>query len=149
MLKQKLQEELKNSMLARDELKTSTLRLVISAVNYYEIQKGGAGYEATDEDVLEVINREAKKRNESIEMFKQANRTDLVDKETRELEILKTYLPKQLNEEEIIKLVEQAISQTGAKTISDMGKVMGALMPQVKGKADGGLVSKIVKEKLI
>lgn len=155
MLKQKLQEELKQSMLAKDGIKTSTLRLVLSALNYYEIQKtclpagrGGAGYEATDEDVLEVITREAKKRKESIEMFQKANRMELVEKETKELNILQTYLPQQISEDEINKLVEEAITQTGAKTIADMGKVMGALMPKVKGKADGSLVSKIVKEKL-
>ncbi len=148
MLKQKLREELKQSMLARDELKTSVFRMVLSAINYYEIQKGGAGYEATDEDVILVIQKEGKQHNDSIEQFKNAGRQELVDKETKELEILKKYLPKQTSEEEIKKLVEETISQTGAKSIQDMGKVMSALMPKLKGKADGGLVSKIVKEKL-
>ena len=146
--KQQLQEKLKESMLARDELRTSVLRLLLSAINYYEIQKGGAGYEATDEDVLSVIQKEAKQRNESIEQFKNAGRQELVDKETKELEILKTYLPAQMSEEEIKKLVIEAISQTGATTVVDMGRVMGALMPKVKGKADMGMVSKLVKEKL-
>jgi len=148
MNKKKLQEELKQSMLARDELKTSVLRMVLSAINYYEIGKGGAGYEATDEDVTAVIQKDAKQHNDSIEQFKNAGRQDLVDKETRELEILKNYLPQQMSEEEIKKLVEEAISQTGASSIQEIGKVMGALMPKVKGKADGGLVSKIVREKL-
>lgn len=148
MDKQKLQEELKKSMLARDELKTSVLRLLLSAINYYEIQKGGAGYEATQEDVLTVIQNQAKQRRDSIEEFKKANRQELVDKETKELEILNTYLPAQMGEEEITKLVKEAISQTGATTMADIGKVMGALMPKVKGKADGNLVSKIVREKL-
>lgn len=148
MDKQKLQEELKQSMLAKDEVKTSVLRMVLSAINYYEIQKGGAGYEANEEDVMSVIQKDAKQHSDSIEQFKNAGRQDLVDKESEELEILKQYMPAQMNEEEIKKLVEGAISQTGAKTIQDMGKVMGALMPKLKGKADGGLVSKIVKEKL-
>jgi len=148
MQKKDLQEELKQSMLARDELKTSVLRMVLSAINYYEIQKGGAGYEATDEDVLTVIQKEAKQHNDSIEQFKNAGRQDLVDKETKELEILKQYMPEQMNEEEIKKLVEETISQTGAKGMQDIGKVMTALMPKLEGKADGGLVSKIVKEKL-
>ena len=148
MTKQKLQEELKQAMLARDVLKTSVLRLLLSAINYYEIQKGGAGYEATDEDVLQVIQKEAKQRRDSIEEFKKANRPELVEKESKELEMLQVYLPQQMSEEEIRTLVKEAINQTGAKTMAEMGKVMGALMPKIKGKADGGLVSKIVKEEL-
>lgn len=148
MLKQKLQEELKQSMLARDVLKTSVLRMLLSALNYYEIQKGGAGYEATDEDILAVTQKEAKQRRDSIEEFKKANRPELVEKEAKELEMLQVYLPQQMSEEEIKVLVKEAINQTGAKTIVEMGKVMGALMPKVKGKADGGLVSKIVRENL-
>jgi len=148
MLKQKLKEELKQSMLARNVLKTSVLRLLLSAINYYEIQKGGAGYEATDEDVLSVIQKEAKQRRDSIEEYKKAARQELVDKETKELEMLQDYLPQQMSEDEIKSLVKEAINQTGAKTIAEMGKVMGALMPKVKGKADGGMVSRIVRESL-
>jgi len=148
MLKQKLKEELRQSMLARTELKTSVLRMLLSALNYYEIQKGGAGYEATDEDVLVVIQKEAKQRRDSIEEFKKANRQDLADKEIKELEMLQVYLPAQMGEEEIKSLVKEAINQTGAKSIAEMGRVMGALMPKVKGKADGGMVSKIVRESL-
>ena len=148
MLKQKLQEELKQAMLSRDVLKTSVLRLLLSAVNYYEIQKGGAGYEATDEDVMSVIQKEVKQRKDSIEQFKNANRQELVDKETKELEMLQVYLPAQMDEQEIKKLVIEVIKETNAKSIQDIGKVMGVLMPKTKGKADGGLVSKIVKEEL-
>ena len=148
MERMKLQEELKQAMLSRDVLKTSVLRMLKSAITYYEIQKGGAGYEATDEDVLSVIQKEAKQRRDSIEEFKKANRQELVDKETKELKMLQVYLPQQMSEEEIKSLVKEAISQTGAKTIAEMGKVIGALMPKVKGKADGGLVSKIVRESL-
>lgn len=148
MLKQKLQEELKQSMLAKDSLRTSVLRMLLSALNYYEIQKGGAGYEATDEDVLAVIQKEAKQRRDSIEEFKKANRPELVEKEEKELEMLQVYLPQQMSEEEIKTLVNEAISQTGAKTMADIGKVMGTLMPKVKGKADGNIVSKIVREEL-
>lgn len=147
-LKSKLREELKQAMLSKDVLKTSVLRLLLSSLNYYEIQKGGAGYEATDEDVLSVIQREAKQRRDSIEEFKKANRTDLVDKETKELEMLQAYLPQQMGEEEIKKLVIEAIKETNTKGIADIGRVMGALMPKVKGRADGSLVSKIVKENL-
>ena len=148
MLKQQLKDELKQSMLARDSVKTSVLRMVISAIGYYEIQKGGAGYEATDEDVLSVIQKEAKQHKDSIEQFKNGGRDELVEKEEGELKILEGYLPEQMGEDEIRKLVTEAIAQTGASSAADMGKVMGALMPKTKGKADGSLVSKIVREQL-
>ena len=148
MLKQQLRDELKQAMLAKNADKTSVLRMLISAIGYYEIQKGGAGYEATDEDVLSVIQKEVKQRKDSIEQFEKANRTDLSDKEKKELEMLLVYLPQQMNEEEIKKLVIEAIAQTEAKSMADIGKVMGTLMPKVKGKADGGMVNKIVREKL-
>lgn len=148
MLKQKLQEELKQAMLARDELKKSVLRMLLSAINYYEIQKGGAGYEATEEDVLSVIQKEAKQRKDSIEQFKAGNRQDLVDKETKELELLQAYLPAQMSEEEIKKLVIEAIRQTSAKSMQDMGKIMSIVMPKLKGRADGALVSQLVKQGL-
>lgn len=148
MQKQKLQEALKQSMLAKDILKTSVLRLLLSAINYYEIQKGGAGYSATDEDVLAVIQKEAKQRKDSIEQFSAAGRQELADKETKELEMLQKYLPAQMAEDEISEIVKQTIREIGATTIADIGKVMGALIPKTKGKADGSLVSKIVKEKL-
>lgn len=167
MLKKDLQNELKQSMLAKDELKTSVLRLLLSAINYYEIQKGtelwqrasspaseadrrgGAGYQASDEDVVAVIQKEAKQRKDSIEQFSNAGRKELAQKEEKELEMLQKYLPEQMDGEEIKKLVQQAISQTGATSVAEIGKVMGALMPKVKGKADGNLVSKIVREELV
>src|SRR3989344_4606266 len=124
MLKQKIQEDLKQSMLAQDELKTSVLRLLKSAIGYYEINAGGAGYEATDEDVLTVINKEAKQRRDSIEQYTAGRRQDLADKEKKELAILLKYLPEQMSEEEIRKLVDEAVSQTSAASIQDMGKVM-------------------------
>lgn len=148
MTKQQLKDQLKESMLAKDELRTSVLRFVLSGITYYEINKGGAGYEATDEDVMAVIQKEVKQRRDSIEQFENAGRQDLADKEKAELTILQTYLPAQMGEEEVRKLVEEAVATTGATTQQDMGKVMGALMPKVKGKADVGLVSRLVKEAL-
>ncbi len=103
MTKENLQNELKGSMLSKDELKTSVLRLLLSAINYYEIQKGGAGYSASEEDVLTVIQQQVKQRKDSIEQFKNAGRQELADKETKELEILQKYLPAQMSEEEIKK----------------------------------------------
>ncbi|HET9947248.1 MAG TPA: GatB/YqeY domain-containing protein [Patescibacteria group bacterium] len=148
MTKANLQQQLKDAMFAKDELKKSVLRMLLSAITYYEINKGGAGYEASEEDVMAVIQNQVKQRKDSIQQFEQAGRQELADKEKQELELLQTYMPAQLGEEEIKKLVEEAITSTGATSQQDMGKVMGALMPKVKGKADGTLVSTIVKESL-
>lgn len=148
MSKKDLQDQLKQSMLARDTLKTSVLRMLLSAIGYLETNKGGVGYKATDEDVLSAIQKEVKQHKDSIEQFKNANRQDLVDKETKELEILQKYLPAQMDETEIKQLVDQTVAQTGAANPSDMGKVMNALMSKIKGRADGGLVSRLVKEAL-
>src|SRR3989344_6452122 len=131
MLKDKIQGDLQEAMIARDELRLSTLRMLKSGIQYFEIQKG-AGYEVTDEDVIEVIGREIKKRKESIELYKKGGREELAQKEEQELQILKAYLPEQIPEDEIRKLVEEAIAQTGASGMQDMGKVMGMLMPKVK-----------------
>jgi len=102
-----------------------------------------------DEELIEVISSEVKKRKEAILEFERGKRKDLAKKEKAEMKILQNYLPEQFSEEEIRKLIEEAIKKTGAKEIKDMGKVMSELMPKVKGKADGSLVSKIVKEVLI
>lgn len=147
MTKADLQNELKQSMLAKMAEKTSVLRMLISAISYFEINKG-AGYTATDEDVMNVIQSEAKKRRDSIEQYTSANRPELAEKEQSELVLLQEYLPEQMGEEEVRKLVTNAVNQTGATSASDMGKVMSVLMPQVKGKADGGVVSKLVREAL-
>jgi uncharacterized protein len=147
-LKSKIQEELKQAMLAQDTVRTSVIRMLKSAIGYYEIQKGGAGYTANDEDVLAVVQKEAKQRRDSIEEFKKAGRQELAEKEQKELEILQKYLPEQLSEQALTVLITQTIKELGVTSIQDMGKVMAALMPKVKGKADGGSVSKIVKESL-
>jgi uncharacterized protein YqeY len=148
MLKDQIQSDLKTAMIAKNEEGLSTIRMLKSALQYFEIQKGGAGYEATDEDVIEVVGREIKKRKEAIEMYEKGGRAELAEKESRELELLKGYLPQQLSEEEIRDIVKNAISQTGASSIQEMGKVMGAIMPLTKGKADGQVFSQIVRENL-
>lgn len=148
MTKAELKEELKKSMLAKDTEKTSVLRMVISALGYYEIEKGGAGYEASEEDVESVLQKQVKQRRDSVEQFQAGNRADLVEKESKEIAMLEVYLPAQMGEDEVRKLVKEAVAQTGATSAADMGKVMGALMPKTKGKADGGLVSKLVREQL-
>ncbi len=147
-LKQKIQDDLKAAMIAKAELTLSVIRMLKSAIQYYEIQKGGAGYEATDEDVLTILSREIKARKESIDLYEKGDRKELADKEKRELEILNTYLPTQMSDDEVRELVKKAVIESGAKTIQEMGKVMTILMPQVKGKADGTLVSNLVREAL-
>lgn len=148
MLKDKIQDDLKSAMISKDEEKLSTIRMLKSAIQYFEIQKGGSGYEATDEDVVEVIGREVKKRKESIVLYEKGERQELADKEKREMNFLSQYMPAQLSNEEVEKLVEEAISQTNASSMQDMGKVMGMLSPKIKGKADGGIVSSLVRERL-
>jgi len=102
----------------------------------------------TEEEILEVISSEAKKRKDAIDEFRKGGRDDLVEKEKRELEILKKYLPEQMNEEQIKKEAKKAIEEVGASGPQEMGKVMGVLMPKLKGRAEGGMVSKIVQELL-
>lgn len=148
MLKDKLQDDMKAAMIAHDETKLSTIRMLKSAIQYYEIQKGGAGYEATNEDVIDVIGKEIKKRKESIELYKQGNRPEAAQKEADELQVLESYLPEQMSEDEVRLLVKDAIDQTGASSPQDMGKVMSILMPKVKGKADSTMVSNVVRESL-
>lgn len=147
-MKDKIQEDLKHAMIDKAEEKLSTIRMLKSAIQYFEIQKGGAGYEATNEDVIDVVGREIKKHKESIALYEKGGRQELADKEKREMEVLQTYMPEQLSENDINKLVDEAISQTNASSIQDMGKVMGVLSPKIKGKADGGAISLIVRNKL-
>lgn len=143
MLKQTLHDDLDNSLREKNTVKTSTLRMLLSSIGYFEIDKG-KDYDASDQDILDVLQKEVKKRHEAIEMYNKGNRPELAQKETDEMKILQSYLPKQMNEEEITKLVKDAIAKTGATTKQDMGKVMAVLMPLVKGKADGSTVSRIV-----
>lgn len=148
MRKQQLRDELKNAMLAKDTQKTSVLRMLLSDLTYFEIQKGGANYEASEEDVLAVLQRQVKQRKDSIEQFRRANRLDLAEKEEAELVLIQTYLPPQMSEGDIREAVKEAIAKTQATSLSDMGKVMGTLMPTLAGKADGGTISSIAKELL-
>ena len=147
MLKQKIQDDLQEAMKAKDAARLSAIRMLKSAIQYYEIQKG-AGYQATDEDVMDVVGREIKKRKESIELYKQGGREESAASEQAEVEILSSYLPQQMSEEEVRTLVVETVKQTGATTMQDMGKVMEALIPKTKGKADGTLISNLVREEL-
>lgn len=146
----KILADLKDSMKAREERRTLVLRSLKSAILEKEItqRKGGERSEITDEIAVEVITKSAKQRRDSIEQYRGANRQDLAEVEEQELKIIEEYLPKQLEKAEIEAIVDGAIAKTGAASMADMGKVMGVVMPQVKGKADGKLVNAVVKERL-
>jgi uncharacterized protein YqeY len=116
-----------------------------SALNYEFIAKQ---HKLSQEEELVVVGREAKRRKDAIEAYEKAGAADRAEREKKELAILEEYLPEQMSDEELVKVVEEAIAQTGAKAISDMGKVMGAVMAKVQGRADGGRVSLLVKTKL-
>lgn len=145
MLIDNLQSDLKQAQLARDEVRVLTLRLLLSEIKNTQIQKGN---ELSDAEIISVIQKEAKKRRESIESFKNGGRDDLAQKEEAELVLLQTYLPAQLSAEELTKIVEEAITELGVTSKQDMGKVMGIVMNKVAGRADGGLISQLVKERL-
>lgn len=144
-LTEQLQNEVKQALKAKDELKKSTLRLLLSSVSYARIEKGD---QLTDDEVREVLTREAKHRRESIESAERADRPDIAEKERAELEIISQYLPKQLGEAEIEAIAKEVIDEVGAADVKDRGKVMGPLMQRVRGKADGKLVNQVV-EKLL
>lgn len=152
-LKEKIQQELTEAIKKREELKASVLRLLTAAILNKEKEKRYKLKEEkdtplTDEEVVEVITSEVKKRKEAILEYEKGQRQELADKEKKEAEILQAYLPEQLSEDEIKKIVKEAINQTSAKDLKDMGRVMAALMPRIKGRAEGGTVSNIVKELL-
>ena len=147
MLEQ-IQNDLRESLKNKDEIKVSTLRLLIGAIKNFAIEKESTSYIPTDEEIVEVIRKEAKKRKESIEQFEAGGRNELVEKETKELQILESYLPAQMSEKEVEKIIEQKIQELGATSAAEIGKVMGTLSQELKGKADMGFVSSIVRKKL-
>ncbi len=144
-LKEQIMQDMKEAMKSKDSLKVSTLRLLISEIKNKEIEKRG---ELSDDEILAVIQKAVKQRKESIEKYKEAGRTDLAEKEEKELKILESYLPQPLSKEELEAIIEEAIKETGATTPKDMGKVMKVVMPKVRGRADGKLVNQMVREKL-
>lgn len=171
MLKQQIKTDTTEAQKIGNELVVGTLRMLLASVitkekeKRYKISKdpstslraGKPNFNEeelikksvlTDEEIIEVISSEIKKRRDAIVLYEKGNRQELADKEKKEIEILKKYLPEQLSEEELKKLVEESISKTGAKEIKDMGRIMADLMPKVKGKADNSEISKIVKELL-
>jgi uncharacterized protein len=144
-LTEQLQADMKTAMRDGDAQRRDTLRMVISAAQNAAKEKREP---LSDEEALAVITKQVKTRRESIKAYRDAGRDDLADKEQSEIEVLQPYLPEQMGEAEIRALVVEAVSATGATSARDMGKVMGALMPRVKGRADGALVSRLVNEEL-
>ena len=144
-LKEKLDQDLKAAMRAAEEIKLSVIRGLKTSVMNAEISKKK---ELLDEDILSLIQTAVKQRKESIEQFKAGNRADLADREEAEKKILESYLPEQMSADDVRKLIEKVIAETGATSAKNIGAVMGKLMPLVKGKADGGMVNQIVRELL-
>ncbi|HAM88699.1 MAG: hypothetical protein US83_C0003G0062 [Candidatus Falkowbacteria bacterium GW2011_GWC2_38_22] len=147
MLNEKIANDLKQAMIAKDAFTLSVLRMLKTAIKNKMIALGDGGKnELADEQIVEIVSAEIKKRKDSIEAFLSGGRQDLADKEKTEIEVLAKYQPEQMSEEELRKIITETISALGQVTANDFGKIMGALMPKVKGKADGNLVNKIVKE---
>jgi uncharacterized protein YqeY len=144
-LKERLQDDWKNAMKTKDKFRATTISMARAAVLQAEKVDNRT---LDDEEVVEILSREVKRRKEAIAEFEKGNRQDLVEDANSEIEILLEYLPKQLTEEEIADIVQQVIYETGANSIRDMGKVMSAALPRLKGRADGSLVSLLVKQNL-
>jgi uncharacterized protein YqeY len=144
-LEEKLLEEMKLAMKSNDKLRLSTIRMIRSALKNKEIE---LRKKLGEEDVVKVIQAMTRKGEESIEQFQTGGRMDLVEKEKKEIEILKSFLPQPLSQEEILKIIDQSIQETQASSQKDIGKVMKSVMPKIGGKADGKLINQLVKERL-
>lgn len=144
-MRENIQKEVGVALKAGEKEKLSTLRMLLSAIKYKEVD---AKRQLNDEETLQVVATLIKQRQDSVEQFTKGGREDLAQKESREIEVLKAYLPPQLSEEEVRTIIKKAAEETGASGQKDRGKLMKAVMPLVKGKADGKLVNDIVKEVL-
>ena len=146
-LKEKLQSDLTDAIRSRAEVKSGTIRMLLAAITTEEVS-GKAVRVLKDDEIITVLSREAKKRREAVEAYVAAKRDDLADKERAEGEVIAQYLPAQLSEDEIKKMISDAISETSAAGPAGMGLVMKVLSPKIAGKADGGVVSGLVKAAL-
>ncbi len=142
---EKLKKDMIEAMKAKDKDRLTVIRMVKAALDQARIDKK---VEITDDLLIDVVNKQIKMRNDGIEEFKKANRQDLVDKTTSEIEILKNYLPEQLSAEDVEKIIEEAIKKVEATTQKDMGKVMKEVTPSLKGRTDMKAVSELIKNKL-
>jgi uncharacterized protein len=146
-LDEQIQSDLTAAMKARDAETVKTLRMVVAAIKNARVEGGRTG-DLSDEETLDILTREAKKRNESAEAYDAAERPELAETERAELAVIRRYLPEQLSEDEVRAAVDEAVAETGAEGMRDMGTVMSAVMPKVKGRADGKQVSALVRERL-
>ena len=144
-IQNRLSEDLKTAMKAKEKIKVQTIRMVRAQLKDFQIAKRD---ELTEEDEISVLTNAAKKRKEALELYEKSDRQDLIEQEKQELEIISAYLPAQLSKEEVEKVVLKVIEEVGASSLQDLGKVMGATMKDLKGKADGRMVQEIVREKL-
>jgi uncharacterized protein len=144
-VKAKLQASLKEAMIAKDNFRRDVVRLMQSAVKQVEID---TRKELSNDEVVAILQKEVKKRRESIDEARKAGRDDIADKEASEVALIEEFLPQMLSREEITVLAKEAVAVSGATSVKEMGKVMSVLMPKVKGIADGGLVNQVVKELL-
>ena len=146
-LKERLQGDLTEAIRSRDELRSGTIRMVLTAITNEEVS-GKSARVLTDAEIITVLSREAKKRREAADAFKDAGRADRAEQETNEGKVITEYLPEQLSEDDVKKIIADAIAETGASGPAGMGVVMKAIQPKVAGKADGGTVSSLVKAAL-
>jgi uncharacterized protein YqeY len=146
-LKERLRADMTDAMRSRDQVRLRTLRMALTSITNEEVS-GSAVHELSDEDILKVLTREAKKRREAAEAFEAAGRADQAEAERAEGEVLAGYLPAQLSDDELAGLVRAAIAETGAAGMAGMGKVMKSVTPQVAGRADGGRVAAEVRRQL-
>ena len=144
-MREKILNDLTSAMKAQDKETLSVLRMVKGAIQLEEINKKS---ELNDDDVIGVISKQIKTRKESIQEFNKANRNDLIEQTNKEIEILNQYMPEQLSEEEVLKIIDDAFNTIKPQAQSDMGKLMGFVTPKLKGKADMSFVSRIIKERL-
>jgi uncharacterized protein YqeY len=144
-LKDRITDDVKDAMRARDKPRLATLRLITAAIKQQEVDER---IELDDTQLLSLLDKMCKQRRESISQFEKAARDDLIAQEVSELAIIKTYLPEQLGEAEIAALIDETMAATGAASIKDMGKVMGQLKPKLQGRADMGAVSAMIKARL-
>jgi uncharacterized protein YqeY len=142
-LKEKINQDLKEAMKAKDTKKRDALRLLTSAIKQIEVDERK---ELSDEDIIKIIQKQVKQRNDSIEQYKEANRDDLVQKEQEEISFYEVYLPKQLSDEELKSALNEIIKEVGATSLKDMGKIMGIATKKLSGKADGKRINETVKK---
>lgn len=144
-MKERLLNDLKEAMKNKDKEKLSVIRMVKGAIQLEEINKKR---DLTDDEVIAIITKQIKTRKESIVEFEKGSRDDLIKKAQEEIDLLNIYMPEQMSEEEVIKVIDETFKEINPSSVKDMGKLMGAITPKVKGKADLGFVNKIIREKL-